>query len=68
MAGQPIQISYNMTKERLITPSGLTKKRTLEQEFYKEHNLASELFLFNSLSAKSILAGEKLVATYSTST
>ncbi len=36
--------------------------------FYKKHNLASKLFLFNSLSAKSILAGEKLVATYSIST
>ncbi len=36
--------------------------------FYEKHNLASKLFLFNSLSAKSVLVGEKLVATYSIST
>jgi hypothetical protein len=37
LAGQPIQISYKMTKERPFTPSGLTKKRTLEQEFYEKN-------------------------------
>ncbi len=47
LAGQPIQISYKMTKERPFAPSGLTKKRTLEQEFYKKYNLASKSFLFN---------------------
>jgi hypothetical protein len=36
-----------MTKERPFTPSGLTKKRTLEQEFYEKYNLASKSFLFN---------------------
>jgi hypothetical protein len=47
LAGQPIQITYKMTKERPFTPSWLTKTRTLEQDFYENHNLASESFLFN---------------------
>jgi hypothetical protein len=47
LAGQPIKISYKITKKRPFTPSGLTKKRTLEQEFYEKNNLASKLFLFN---------------------
>jgi hypothetical protein len=34
LAGQPIQISYKMTKKRPCTQSGFTKKRTLEQKFY----------------------------------
>jgi hypothetical protein len=36
LVGQLIQISYKMTKERPFTPSGLAKKRTLEQEFYEK--------------------------------
>ncbi len=34
LAGQPIQISYKMTKKKPCTQSGFAKKRTLERKSY----------------------------------
>jgi hypothetical protein len=36
--------------------------------YYEDQEMGAAISVFNSLSAKSVLAGEKLVATYSIST
>ncbi len=52
---------------QLMTKKINGKERTIEEEIFdKSSDQISRLV--NSLSAKSILAGEKLVATYSIST